>query len=103
MMNILTIMGMESMSRRQSCRFKTIHVEINDIPMVTMETTKNLQMSGVAFDVVGVFSDIMSMKTVIARRVVTVTVTLSPVCGGRSRVRRLMAVMKQHGPIRLLK
>ena len=72
-------------------------------PISTMDATKNWPMSGVTSDVVGVFSAIINMKTVMASSVVMTRVTRSPVLGGRTKVRRAKAVMRKQGTIRLLK
>lgn len=68
-----------------------------------MEATKNLPIKGVTSEVVGVFSAIISIKTVIASNVVITSVTLSPVLGGKTKVRRAKAVMRKQGTMRLLK
>lgn len=68
-----------------------------------MDATKNFPISGVTSEVVGVFSAIISMNTVMASNVVITSVTLSPVLGGKTKVRRAKAVMRKQGTIRLLK
>ena len=68
-----------------------------------MDATKNFPISGVTSEVVGVFSAIISMNTVMASSVVITSVTLSPVLGGKTKVRRAKAVMRKQGTIRLLK
>ena len=71
--------------------------------MITIDAMKNLPISGVTFDVVGVFSAIINMKTVIASNVVMTSVTRSPVFGGRTNVNNPRAVIRKQGTIRLLK
>ena len=82
---------------------RTIQVAIKDNPMMTMEAMKNLPINGVTFDVVGVFSAIINMKTVIANNVVITKVTRSPVAGGNTNVNKPSAVMRKQGTIKLLK
>ena len=86
-----------------SYKFKTKHVAIKDSPIITMDAMKNFPINGVTFDVVGVFSAIMSINTVIANKVVMTKVTRSPVAGGSRKVNKPRAVIKKHGTIKLLK
>jgi hypothetical protein len=57
----------------------------------------------VTSEFVGVFSAIMSMKTVSDNSVVMTKVTLSPVVGGRIKVKSEARVMSTHGTTRLFK
>ena len=82
---------------------RTKQVAISASPISTMEATKNLPIKGVTSEVVGVFSAIMSINTVMASSVVITSVTLSPVLGGKTKVSNAKAVMRKQGTIRLLK
>lgn len=101
--NTRTHCGTSVLGPVPSYKLRTKQVAISARPISTMEATKNFPMSGVTSDVVGVFSAIISMNTVMARRVVITRVTLSPVFGGNTKVNRAKAVMRKQGTIRLLK
>ena len=75
----------------------------NASPISNIEAMKNFAIIGVTSEFVGVFSAIMSMKTVSDNSVVMTKVTLSPVVGGRIKVKSEARVMSTHGTTRLFK
>jgi hypothetical protein len=62
---------------------------------------KNFAIIGVTSELVGVFSAIMSMKTVSDKSVVITSVTRSPVFGGKIKVKREARVIRMQGATRL--
>ncbi len=79
------------------------HVITSASPISNIEAMKNFAIIGVTSEFVGVFSAIISIKTVSDSRVVMTNVTLSPVLGGKMKVKSEARVMRIQGTTRLLR
>ena len=71
-------------------------------PLVTRGPYANSPMRGTAVDVLGTFSDIMSMKTELERRRVTPIEIFSPQSGGSRKTSRTSADSIVDGRTRLM-